>query len=105
LQKWVKVETNSIIDRVEELGGDAKQKLLNLFEMAIEDNGRVENAIRAWATKNSKVANILDRIDKKRLEYTQDLFLHIGFTSTEAIVRAWMARSDRTEQLSQTHFK
>jgi AcrR family transcriptional regulator len=117
LQEWVRLETNSIIDRVEELGGDAKKKLLNLFEIAIDDDGRVENAIRAWASKDSKVANILDRVDKRRLEYTRDLFLQIGFTSTQAIVRARMAyyalvgeftigvRGDRTERLAETRLE
>ncbi|MGL5872609.1 MAG: TetR/AcrR family transcriptional regulator [Xenococcaceae cyanobacterium] len=117
LQEWVRVETNGIIDRVEELGGDAKKKLLNLFEIASEDDGKVENAIRAWATKDSKVANILDRIDKKRLEYTRDLFLQIGFTPTEAIVRAQMAyyalvgeftigiRGDRTKRLAEVRLE
>lgn len=117
LQEWVRVETNGIIDRVEELGGDAKKKLLNLFEIASEDDGKVENAIRAWATKDSKVANILDRIDKKRLEYTRDLFLQIGFTPTEAIVRAQMAyyalvgeftigiRGDRTKRLDEVRLE
>jgi AcrR family transcriptional regulator len=90
LQEWVKIETNSIIDRVEELGGDADRKLLNLFELAIEDDGKVENAIRAWANNDVKAATILDRVDTIRLNYTKDLFLKIGFTPTEAKVRAQM---------------
>jgi AcrR family transcriptional regulator len=112
LQEWVKVETNSIIDRVEELGGDANQKLLNLFELAIEDDGKVENAIRAWANNDIKAATIIDRVNALRLKYTKDLFLKIGFTPTEAKVRAQMAyysligeftigiKGDRTERLN-----
>ncbi|HCF30711.1 MAG TPA: TetR/AcrR family transcriptional regulator, partial [Cyanobacteria bacterium UBA11049] len=56
LQDWVRRETDSIITQVEAMGGDAATKLLNLFELAIQDNGQVENAIRAWATKDFNVA-------------------------------------------------
>jgi AcrR family transcriptional regulator len=47
LQEWVTLQTNSIIQRVNELPGDPKTKLLYLFELAVQDDGQVENAIRA----------------------------------------------------------
>lgn len=113
LQEWVKLQTNSIIERVEEMGGDAMSKLLYLFELAVQDDGQVENAIRAWATNDSKIVPVLAQVDQRRLNYTKDLFSQAGFAPFEAIVRARMAyyalvgeftirtRSDQTERLAE----
>jgi AcrR family transcriptional regulator len=113
LQEWVKLQTNSIIERVEAIGGDATTKLLCLFELAVQDDGQAENAIRAWATNDSKTAAVLAQVDQRRLDYTKDLFLQVGFAPFEAMVRARMAyyvlvgeftigtRSDQTERLAE----
>ena len=113
LQEWVNWQTNSIIEQVEALGGDATTKLLYLFELAIQDDGRAENAIRAWATSNSKITTVLAQVDQRRLNYTKDLFLEVGFAPFEAMVRARMVyyalvgeftigtRSDQTERLAE----
>lgn len=90
LHDWVSRETDSIIEKVEVAGGDASAKLLHLFELAIQDDGRVENAIRAWAVNDSKAAAVLNQVDQRRLGYTKDLFLEVGFTPFEAMVRARM---------------
>jgi AcrR family transcriptional regulator len=91
LHDWVSRETDGIIEEVEAAGGDASVKLLHLFELAIQDDGQVENAIRAWAVNDSKAAAVLNQVDQRRLGYTKDLFLEVGFTSFEAMVRARMA--------------
>jgi AcrR family transcriptional regulator len=90
LQEWVSRETNSIINQVDKVGGDAISKLRYLFELAIRDNGQLEHAIRAWATNDPKTATILAKIDQRRLDYTRDLFLQAGFAPFEALVRARM---------------
>ena len=74
-----------------EIGGDATTKLLYLFELAVQDDGQVENVILAWATNDSKIADLLTQVDQRRLDYTKDLFLQIGFAPSEAMVRARMA--------------
>jgi AcrR family transcriptional regulator len=97
--EWVKLDTSSIIDRVNQIEADPQTRLLQLFEMAVTDDGktngiadgRVENAIRAWATNDAKVAAVLAQVDRQRLDYTQDLFVQLGFTPLEALVRARMA--------------
>jgi AcrR family transcriptional regulator len=117
LQEWVNLQTANIIKQVEATESDAKTKLLYLFELTIQDDGREENAIRAWATNNAKTADILARVDRQRLEYTKDLFLQIGFTQLEAKVRAQMAyyslvgeftvgtRPDRVERLAEVRLE
>ncbi|MBE9115592.1 TetR/AcrR family transcriptional regulator [Lusitaniella coriacea LEGE 07157] len=113
LQAWVSQQTDSIIEQVEAMGGDAVTKLLHLFELAIEDDGRVENAIRAWAAHDSRIAATLNQVDSRRLNYTKNLFLSVGFTPFEAVVRARMVyysligeftlgtRSNREERLTE----
>jgi AcrR family transcriptional regulator len=90
LQDWIASQTNGIIEQVDNTVGDATTKLRYLFELAIEDDGRVENAIRAWSANEAKIANILAQVDQRRLDYTRDLFLAVGFEPLEAMVRARM---------------
>jgi AcrR family transcriptional regulator len=99
LAEWVEIDTNSIIEQVNRLDADPKTKLLQLFELAITDDsltpgladGSIENAIRAWATSDPKIAAVLAQVDRQRLNYTKNLFLEIGFSEAEALVRARLA--------------
>lgn len=117
LQEWVDLQTANIIKQVEATESDAKTKLLYLFELAIQDDGREENAIRAWATNDPKTADVLAQVDRQRLKYTTNLFLQIGFTPLAAKVRAQMAyyslvgeftvgtRPDRAERLAEVRLE
>jgi AcrR family transcriptional regulator len=97
--EWVKIDTHSIIEQINRLDVDPKTKLLRLFELAIADDGltpgladgSVENAIRAWATSDEKIAAVIAQVDQQRLSYTQNLFIEIGFSAAEALVRARLA--------------
>lgn len=99
LAEWVQIDTNSIIERVNQSDVDPKEKLLQLFEIAVAEDvsipglaeGRIETAIRAWATSDRKVAKLIGQVDQRRLDYTKDLFLEIGFSEPEAIARARLA--------------
>jgi AcrR family transcriptional regulator len=121
LTQWVEIDTNSIIERVNQLEADPKTKLLQLFELAIADDGltpgladgSIENAIRAWANHDPKVAALIAQVDRQRLKYTEHLFLEIGFSEAEALVRARLAyyslvgeftigiRGNQTERLAE----
>jgi AcrR family transcriptional regulator len=90
LQDWIASQTSSIIEQVDKIDGDAMTKLLHLFELAIEDDGQVENALRAWSANDAKIAEALAQVDQRRLDYTRDLFLAVGFDPLEAMVRARM---------------
>lgn len=99
LAEWVEIDTNGIIERVNQIDADPKTKLLRLFELAIANDslipgladGSLENAIRAWATSDPKVAALIARVDRQRLNYTKALFLEIGFSEAEALTRARLA--------------
>ena len=91
LQEWSDRDTDKMIEQIEARDGDASSKLLYLFELCCEDDGELEKAVRAWATNDVKAATILAQVDQRRLEYTRDLFLQLGFTPFEAMVRARMS--------------
>lgn len=99
LAEWVEIDTNGIIEQVNLIDADPKTKLLRLFELAIADNdhipgiadGRIENAIRAWAMNDQKVAELIAHVDQQRLNYTKALFLDLGFSDAEALARARLA--------------
>lgn len=113
LQLWVETQTNKVIDQVESMAGDASTKLLNLFAIAVEDDGQIENAVRAWARHDSETAAVLKDVDQRRLGYTYQLFIQVGFEPFDAMVRARMVyyalvgeftigtRSDRAERLAE----
>lgn len=88
LQEWATRETGNVIEQVEAKGGDAKTKLLNLFHVCAWDDARLENAMRTWAANDAKVAKIIAEIDQCRLDYLQNLFLEIGFSTVDAKARA-----------------
>jgi AcrR family transcriptional regulator len=91
LQHWIELETDGIIEEVERKGGTANQKMLYLSEIAAQEDGRSENAIRAWSRQSPHVAAILAEVDQRRLDYVQNLFLEMGFTPFESLVRARLA--------------
>lgn len=91
LQQWIELETDGIIQEVERKGGTANQKMLYLSEIAAQEDGRSENAIRAWSRQSPHVATILAEVDQRRLDYVQNLFLEMGFTPFESLVRARLA--------------
>jgi AcrR family transcriptional regulator len=99
LAEWVQIDTSRIIEQVNQIDADPKTKLLRLFELAIADDGltpgledgRIENAIRAWATNDTKVAAVLAQVDRQRLDYTKSLFVEIGFSEPESLTRARLA--------------
>jgi AcrR family transcriptional regulator len=117
LQDWIAAQTNSIMAQVDKIAGDATTKLLYLFEIAIEDDGQVENAIRAWSATDVKIAEALAQVDQRRLDYTRDLFIEVGFESWEAVVRARMIyyslvgestlgiKRDRAERLAEVRLQ
>ncbi len=88
LDAWKARATNAIIDQVEAAGGDAGTKLRTLFTIVIQLDGRLDRAVRSWATQDPMARSALEEVDKRRLGYLESLFLGIGFTPAEAIARA-----------------
>lgn len=88
LQEWEDKETDEIIQQVEAVGGDASAKLLYLLQIAYQDDGQLEKAIRMWAANDARAKKAIARIDLRRIDYMQALFLQLGFLTVEAKARA-----------------
>jgi AcrR family transcriptional regulator len=95
LHEWAASNTKSVIDQIEGLNSSPSSKLLSLFEIAAEDDDRLEKAVRVWSANDARAAVAIDRVDRQRLDYLQDLFLQLGFSELDAKVRAQIVYSVR----------
>lgn len=95
LHEWESRNTQSVIEQIEGLNSTHSDKLLSLFEIAAEDDDRLEKAVRVWSVNDVKAAVAIARVDRQRLDYLQSLFLQLGFSETDAKVRAQIVYSVR----------
>jgi hypothetical protein len=95
VQEWQAANTEEIVQKVEAAGGAPSHKLLQLFEIAARDDDRLEKAMRIWAIHDVRAATAIERVDRQRLAYLESLFLQIGFSPTDAEIRAQVAYSFR----------
>ncbi len=98
IDHWVDRATLAIIRRVEQQGQTSESRILQLFMVpfASERSPRgadIELAIRAWSRRSAMARAAIDRVDRLRLAYFQQLFEAAGFAEAEAIVRAYAAYS------------
>lgn len=95
LHEWETSNTKSVIEHIEGLNISPSSKLLSLFEIAAEDNNRLEKAVRVWSVNDARAAAAIARVDRQRLDYLQNLFLQLGFSEINAKVRAQIVYSVR----------
>ena len=76
LSAWERVGVDAVIERVEEDGGEGRDKLRRLFLLTTSggDLMKVELAIRDWARRDKAVAKRLRRVDNRRMDYMRSLF-------------------------------
>lgn len=91
LEAWQLRATNEVIEAVERRGGDARSRLLSLFMIVMESDGRLDMAIRAWGAKEADVLKAVEHIDRRRLAYLQSLFEELGFSSAQARARSGLS--------------
>jgi AcrR family transcriptional regulator len=85
---WSKAFTSRVVEEMEGVEGDARQRLLKLMELLLEKRfARYDVAMRAWATQEPDVARIVRRADRQRLRFVGALFAEMGFTGEELEMR------------------
>ena len=88
LDFWVHSQTEAIFEKVEQFEGTPSERLLKLMEMlTLGKEGRYEVAVRAWAGFDYMAAEVVQGIDKRRVEWLRSVFHEIGFSGTEAEMR------------------
>jgi AcrR family transcriptional regulator len=80
LDAWERAVIDEAIERVESEGGDARAKLRRLFALASSRDTRTRELLRAdlavrdWSRRDKRVAERLQRVDNRRMDYMRSLF-------------------------------
>ncbi len=79
LDTWERGVTEDVIERIERDGGDARERLVRLFDYVGSATSPVtavgvELAIREWARRDESVAACLRRADNRRMDYLRQLY-------------------------------
>jgi AcrR family transcriptional regulator len=95
LEAWERVGVDEVMKRVEEEGGDARQKVRRLFAVVMSggDLINIELAIRDWARRDKAVARRLKRVDNRRMEYMRSLFRPFCSDEDDVEVRCMLSFS------------
>jgi AcrR family transcriptional regulator len=94
LATWEQTTTSAVIAEIDAASGDPRQQLRLLFkrvtELAARD--RIELALLATAD-HPTVRPVLDRVTRRRIAFTAELFHRLGFPRADAKRRALLAYS------------
>ena len=94
LEAWIADQTDGVIARAAADGGPPAEELRRLLHLCYEDDGALERAVRTWATTDPWVAEVLQRVDGRRIERLASLLSEAGAPHAEARARmgyrAWL---------------
>lgn len=91
LNDWEESNTKAFVevDQQKERDGDSAFNAISdiwLDETAYDP--RYDSAIRQWARTNADVANVVRRVDEKRIKIFQHIFTKMGYSKRRAMIRA-----------------
>ena len=98
LTNWRDTATEQLIDRFERSGLGPEKLLSDLIILPFRGyaalrSASIELAIRAWARRNDMAKQFVTEVDAKRLAYTSQCFVALGFSFQEASMRAFLMYS------------
>jgi AcrR family transcriptional regulator len=97
LDTWERVVIDEVIERVEGVDGDARQKVRVLFMLATEYSSgglvSIELSVREWARRDKGVAARLKRVDNRRMDYMRGLYGAFCPDEAEVELRCMLAMS------------
>ena len=84
-----------VIERTEASGGSPTDRLRYMLNIVMNARrpgrgGSLELAMRSWARRDPRVAEVVESVDIRRLEYTAGLFKECGYSDAEAEARAML---------------
>lgn len=90
LDAWERVSTTGVIDRVEAAGGDGAARLSRLVAICFgtAEADRIEAGVRAWGASDDGAREVLERTDRRRLDYVTGLLVETGLKKPVARRRA-----------------
>lgn len=89
--EWETRGTDQVIDLVNAASEDPEERLRTLITVATGSNDQadtIESKLRIWATDDPAVANVLARVDKKRLAYVMEILKELGIPEHQAVLRS-----------------
>lgn len=94
LKAWHDQATDDLINRFERSGASAAALLSGLMSLPLRGEAAVrsasiELAVRAWARRDEIARKVVDEVDAKRLAYTSQCFIALGFSFQDARHRAF----------------
>lgn len=93
LDSWEQAGTEDVIARIDGEPGDPRAKLRQLFELSPTADFAVELALRDWSRRDSGVAERLQRVDSRRMEYLRSLFGQFCANENDVDARSMLAYS------------
>ena len=90
LEAWQAMQTNSVIDTVEAVGGRPQEILANVVARIGEMNVGLEVALRQWAATDDEVYKVIVRIDEIRIAHLQSIIARAGVPAERARERAML---------------
>jgi AcrR family transcriptional regulator len=92
-EAWEQNGTQRIIDLVEREGGTAEAKMRHLWAICSGPNIGPELALRDFARRDARVAEIVERVDERRVSYLRTLLAAHGCRPDETEARAMLIYS------------
>ena len=94
LQHWASNNTRAYEEAIENNEHNGVAELAFINTMWLEEktfDPKYDLAIRDWARNSEKVAKVVRRSDKKRIEVLETIFNDLGYEGENALVRAQVA--------------
>jgi AcrR family transcriptional regulator len=93
LDTWEQATTEEVAERLESGGGDTLTKLRRLFSLTSPSVVKTDLAIRDWARRDHAVADLLRRIDNRRMDHLRALFADSSASPEEIEARCLLTFS------------
>jgi len=88
LDYWRVEMTETIIEHVERFEGEPTERIREMADFVVRTGcTHYDPAVRAWALADPIAREVVQKVDKRRVEYVSSLFEQAGFSPEEAIAR------------------
>ena len=88
LARWREVATEQIITAVEAARGGDKDPLAVLLKLTFASKHMLERAVRSWAANDARARAAVVAVDRRRLDYIEELLKQAGLAEDAARARA-----------------
>ncbi|MCB1383119.1 MAG: TetR/AcrR family transcriptional regulator [Notoacmeibacter sp.] len=88
LERWIEMQTGSVIEDVEGRGGSAADILANVIGHIVKMDVGLEVGLRNWAATDARVRAIIEQVDARRIAHLASILERAGIPGPAAQQRA-----------------